>query len=48
MHMDQVTPALIEEMHHRRTRKNMRETMSKGNYVIGARELISGDRSLRR
>ena len=46
--MDQVTPALIEETHHHRTRKNMRETMSKGNYVIGVREPISGDRSLRR
>ena len=48
MRMDQVTPALIEETHHHRTRKNMREIMSKGNYVIGVREPISGDRSLRR
>ena len=45
---DQVTPTLIEGTHHRRTRENMMETMSKRNYVISARELIGGDRSPRR
>ena len=47
MRTDQVTPALIEETHQRRTRRNMMETMSKRNYVIGAREPIGGDRSPR-
>ena len=37
-------PALIEGMCHHRMRENMMEMMSKRNYVIGARELISGDR----
>ena len=46
--MDQVTPALIEGMHHHRMRKNTMETMSKKNYVIGIREPIGGDRSSRR
>ena len=45
---DQVTPALIEGMRQRRTRENMMESMSKRNYVIGAREPIRGDRSPRR
>ena len=45
---DQVMPALMEGMCHRRTRKNMMEMMSKRNYVISAREPIGGDRSLRR
>ena len=46
--MDQVTPALMEGTHHRRTRKNTVETMSKRNYVISIREPIGGDRSPRR
>ena len=45
---DQVTPALIEGMHHHRMRENMMETMSKRNYVIGVRERIGGDGSPRR
>ena len=45
---DQVTLALIEGMRQRRTRENMMESMSKRNYVIGAREPIGGDRSPRR
>ena len=48
MHMDQITPALIEGMHHHRMRRNMMEKMSKRNYVIGMRELIGEGRSLRR
>ena len=44
---DQVTPALIEGTRQRRTGRNMMETMSKRNYVIGAREPIGGDRSPR-
>ena len=46
--MDQVTPALIKGTRHHRTRENMMEVMSKGNYVIGVREPIGGDRGLRR
>ena len=45
--MDQVMPALIRGMRHRRTRGKVIEAMSKGNYVIGAREPIGGDRSPR-
>ena len=45
---DQVTPALIKGTRQRRRRKNMMETMSKRNYVIGAREPIGGGRSPRR
>ena len=45
--MDQVPPALTSGTRHRRTRKNMMEMMSKGNYVIGVREPIGGDRSPR-
>ena len=48
VHMDQVTPALIRGTRHHRTREKVMETMSKRNYVIGTREPISGDRSLRR
>ena len=48
VHMDQVMPALIKGTHHHRMRKNMMETMSKRNYVIGVREPIGGDRSPRR
>ena len=48
MCMDQVTPALIEGTRHRRTRKNMMETMSKRNYVSGIREPIGGDTSPKR
>ena len=48
MCMDQVTPALIEGTCHHRTRRNVMEKMSKRNYIIGAREPISGDKSLRR
>ena len=44
----QVTPALIEGTRQRRMGKNTMETMSKRNYVIGAREPIGGDRSPRR
>ena len=40
-------PALIRETRHCRAREKMVEMMSKGNYVIGAREPIGGDRSLR-
>ena len=47
MRTDQVIPALIEGTRHRRTRRNMMETMSKRNYVIGVREPIGGDRSPR-
>ena len=45
--MDQVTPTLIRGMCHCRTREKVMEMMSKGNYVIGTREPIGGDRSLR-
>ena len=48
MRTDQVTPALIEGTRQRRTRENMMESMSKRNYVIGAREPIGGGRSPRR
>ena len=48
MCMDQVMPALIKGMHHYRMRRNVMEKMSKRNYVIGAREPIGGDKSLRR
>ena len=41
-------PALIRGMRHRRTREKVMETMSKGNYVIGTREPIGGDRRPRR
>ena len=41
--MDQTVPGLIQKMCHHRTKKNMRESMSKWNYVIGVREQISGD-----
>ena len=44
---DQVTPALIEGTRQRRTGKNMMETVSKRNYVIGVREPIGGGRSPR-
>ena len=47
MRTDQVTPALIRETRHCRTREKMMETMSKGNYVIGIREPIGGDGSPR-
>ena len=40
---DQVTPALIRGTRQRRMGKNMMESMSKRNYVIGAREPIGGD-----
>ena len=46
--MDQVMPALIRGMCHCEMGKNKRETMSKRNYIIGAREPIGGDRSPRR
>ena len=42
--MDQVTPALIRGTRHHRMGKKVIETMSKGDYVIGTREPISGDR----
>ena len=45
---DQVTPALIRGMRHHRTKGKVIEAMSKGNYVISAREPIGGDRSPRR
>ena len=45
MRTDQVTPALIRRTHHRRTSEKVMEMMSKGDYVIGAREPIGGDRS---
>ena len=45
---DQVTPALIEGTRQRRMGRNTMETMSKRNYVIGAREPIGGDRSPKR
>ena len=45
---DQATPALVEGTCQRRRGRNMMETMSKRNYVIGVREPIGGDRSLRR
>ena len=45
---DQVTPALIEGTRQRRRERNIMETMSKRNYVIGVREPIGGDRSPRR
>ena len=48
MRTDQVTPALIEGTRQHRRERNMMETMSKRNYVIGVREPISGDRSPRR
>ena len=48
MRTDQVTPALIEGTRQHRRGRNMMETMSKRNYVIGAREPIGGDRSPRR
>ena len=47
MRTDQVMPALIRGMRHRRTRGKVIEAMSKGNYVIGAREPIGGDGSPR-
>ena len=47
MRTDQVMPALIRGTHHCRTREKAMEAMSKGNYVIGAREPISGDGSPR-
>ena len=43
MRTDQVTPALIRRMCLCRTREKVMEVMSKGNYVIGAREPIGGD-----
>ena len=45
---DQVTPALIEGTRQRGMGRNTMETMSKRNYVVGAREPIGGDRSPRR
>ena len=45
---DQVTPALVEGARQRRMGRNTMETMNKRNYVIGARELIGGDRSPKR
>ena len=45
---DQVTPALIEGTRQHRRGRNMMETMSKRNYVIGAREPIGGEGSPRR
>ena len=44
---DQVTPALIEGTRQRRMGKNMMETVSIRDYIIGAREPIGGDRSPR-
>ena len=38
-------PALTRGTRHCRTSENMMETMSKRNYVIGAREPIGGDKS---
>ena len=43
--MDQVVPALIYRTCHCRMRKNMRELMSKWNYIISVREPIGGDTS---
>ena len=48
MRTDQATPALIEGTRQRRRGRNMMETMSKRNYVIGVREPIGGDKSPRR
>ena len=45
---DQVLPALIEGARQHRRGRNVMETMSKRNYVIGVREPIGGDRSPRR
>ena len=45
--MDQAMPALIRGTRHHRTREKVMETMSKRNYVIGAREPIGGDRGPR-
>ena len=47
MRTDQVMPALIRGTHHHRTREKVMEMMSKGNYIIGIREPIGGDRSPR-
>ena len=47
-HTDQVMPALIRGTHHYRMRKNIKEAVSNWNYIISARELISGDGCLRR
>ena len=45
---DQVILALIKGMCHHGMEENMMETMSNRNYVIGAREPIGEDGSLRR
>ena len=47
MRTDQVTPTLIRGTCHRKMRGKVVEMMSKGNYVIGAREPTGGDRSPR-
>ena len=45
---DQTVLALIQKTRYCRMRKNRRESMSKWNYVIGAREPVSRDRCLRK